>query len=852
MALKGILIMECQFWVYIVAEPALGGPGGTLGSEDGVCKPEHDISVRMPARAATLPALRGSFDSGMRPRSRMTDRESQRRAVISNPTKRMSPQSDPDRRTGSESRLPKQQRRRRKQRLLTHGIPSLARSIAQAIIIKDEDVFFVAERDGSVPLGGRHGFGLYYHDCRFLNGYCMSLDGQEAEPLVSGAGAGFSAMLELTNPDLHLPGGKRIPKHAVGIKWERVIASQQLALEERLTFTNYGIDPVELPVEFTFQAAFEDIFTVRGFLSGKRGAVRGPSWHNYVLGFLYHGADGICRSLNVRFSRPPSRQQKNRAEFRLALGAGETQQLLISLIIAEAKAPQKMRLDSQSRPGVQQVRAVLRRKADRWISQHTQFRSSSRILNLAMDRSLRDLRVLRSNLEGREYFAAGTPWFATLFGRDSIITALETLASDPGVAEQTLRLLAEYQGHKEDEWRDEQPGKILHELRVGELAHLGEIPHTPYYGTVDATPLFLVLVGQHARWTGDLRLFQQLRPNIELALRWIDEYGDADGDGYVEYRSKSRKGLVNQGWKDSGDAIVNADGSLATPPIALVEVQGYVYWAKQEMAELYRRAGEPETARRLERSAEQLRERFNRDFWVARKGIYALALEASKRQADVISSNPGHALWAGIADAGKARSTMERLLRSDMFTGWGIRTLSSEERRYNPIGYHLGTVWPHDNAIIAAGFRRYGFDAEAARVFNAILEASVHFPSSRLPELFAGFSRAGYATPVRYPVACHPQAWAAGSVPFLLLTALGLQPDAFQARLAITRPVLPGSVHWVELRRLRVGAGRVDLRFQRQPDGRVTVEVLSTSGKLQVEVEPAGAALPREKEKKVA
>lgn len=761
-----------------------------------------------------------------------------------------------DRRTGKEAPLPPQQKRRRKQRLLTHGIPSLARSIAHALIIKDGDIFFVADRDGNVPLGGHHGFGLYYHDCRFLNGYQLTLGGCEPEPLVASAAAGFSAMLELTNPDLRLSAHTVVPKHAVGIKWDRIIASKQLAIEEQLTFTNYDVNPVELPVELTFQAAFEDIFTVRGFLSGRRGTVHGPSWRNGVLSFMYEGADGEFRSLAVHFSSPPLRAHAGRADFRIALKAGESHTLLASLAIAEANDRRAAQRLTHSRLEVQHVRNALHRKADRWVRQHTGFRSGSRLLDLAVDRSLRDLQMLRNKLDHQEYFAAGTPWFATLFGRDSIITALETLSCAPGIAEATLRLLAAYQGHKQDEWRDEQPGKILHELRVGELAHLGEIPHTPYYGSVDATPLFLVLVGQHARWTGSLRLFHELRQNVELALRWIDDYGDLDGDGYVEYRSQSKKGLVNQGWKDSGDAIVNRDASLATPPIALVEVQGYVYWAKMEMADLYRRDGQPEMAHRLEGAAERLRERFHRDFWISRAGCYALALEADNRPANVISSNAGHALWTGIADQEKARSTMERLMRPDMFTGWGIRTLSADERRYNPIGYHLGTVWPHDNAIVAAGFRRYGFDQAALRLFTGILEASIHFPHSRLPEVFAGFSRSDYGSPVRYPVACHPQAWAAGSVPFLLQTALGLQPDAFQNRLNVVRPALPEIVPWVEVRRLQVGSARIDLRFERQPDGDVTVEVLRTSGDLEVRVEPASAAgrgsLARHEERKVA
>jgi glycogen debranching enzyme len=477
------------------------------------------------------------------------------------------------------------------------------------------------------------------------------------------------------------------------------------------------------------------------------------------------------------------------------------------------------------------------RSIAQWVGEHTRIHTDSLLLNRLLERSFDDLRVLHSTIRGEEFFAAGVPWFSTLFGRDSLITALQALAYNPHMAEQTLRLLASYQSQQVDEWRDAQPGKILHELRVGEMARLGEIPHTPYYGTIDATPLFLILLGRHAAWTGELTLFNELRSHIDAALAWITAYGDLNGDGYVEYASTSGKGLVNQGWKDSGDAIVNADGSLATPPIALVEVQGYVYGAKCALADLYERAGEPEQAGRLRQEAEDLRGRFNRDFWLEDQGFYALALQADRRPVAVLSSNPGHALWAGIADAEKAQRTVERLMRDDMFNGWGIRTLSEHERGYNPLGYHLGTVWPHDNAIIAAGFRRYGFDGAMRRVFTAVVEAAMSFTHYRLPELFAGFRREEYGVPVRYPVACHPQAWAAGTVPYLMEALLGLVPEAFDRRLRVIRPMLPDFIDRVEVYGLRVGSARTDLQFERAPGG-TAVNVLKVEGALDVIVEP--------------
>ena len=404
----------------------------------------------------------------------------------------------------------------------------------------------------------------------------------------------------------------------------------------------------------------------------------------------------------------------------------------------------------------------------------------------------------------------------TLFGRDSLISGLQSLAYEPNVAEQTLRLLAKFQGDKVDDWRDEQPGKIMHELRVGEMAHLNEVPQTPYYGSIDATPLFLILLAEHAAWTCRLNVFHDLRGDAEKALKWMAEYGDPHHAGWLAYADKSSKGLSNQGWKDSGDSIMNADGSLAKPPIALAEVQGYVYLAKRGMAGLYRRDGDDAAADRLEKEADDLRRRFNRDFWLEDKGIFALALQDGGKPAAVVASNAGQALWSGIADADKARRTADRLMADDVFSGWGIRTLSMQEKRYNPSGYHVGSVWPHDNSLIVAGFRNYGLDEAARRVFAGIAEAATYFHGDRLPEVFSGFRREHFGVPVRYPVACHPQAWAAGSVPFLLQSLLGLTPEAFDGRLRIVRPVLPDGVDRVELHRLRVGEARVDLRFTRR------------------------------------
>ncbi|MFZ5660479.1 MAG: glycogen debranching N-terminal domain-containing protein [Pseudomonadota bacterium] len=731
------------------------------------------------------------------------------------------------------------QEQQRKEEVLTHGTPSHVPSIADAIVIKDQEIFFLSERDGQVPLGGEHGFGLYYHDCRYLNGYEWVMEGAKADVLVASAAAGFMAVLEYANPNLRMQSGEMLQKRTLGIKWERILDGQTLSLYDLITFRNYQLQPVDFQLAFTFHAGFEDVFAVRGMLPEKYGIRQPPAWQNDVLRFLYEGADGLCRALFVRFSEALLSRETQTARLHLSLPPQQDNTLMVSLTVAEAPSVRELQDRVHSRHSIRQVQDYQRATAGQWLRQYTQVRCPSPLVERIVERALGDLQVLQSTLDGDTYFAAGVPWFVTLFGRDSALTALQTLAFQPDIAAQTLRLLAKYQGREVSAWRDEQPGKILHELRVGEMARLNEIPYTPYYGSIDATLLFLILLGEHAAWTGSLDLFGELQPQVELALAWIGRYGDLDGDGYVEYQSSTGKGLINQGWKDSGDAIVNRDGSLARPPIALVEVQAYVFMAKRHLAELYRRSGDAGRAQRLEQEAEALRVRFNKDFWLADKQFYALALQAGKQPATVITSNPGHALWAGIADADKARLVKDRLLAADMFSGWGIRTLATTELRYNPIAYHLGTVWPHDNALILAGLRRYGFDQEALRIFDGIFSAATHFHAYRLPELFAGFRRDDYQVPVRYPVADHPQAWAAASVLHMLQHMLGLQADGFARQLRIVRPLLPDFIHRLELHGLRVGAATVDLRFERAADGTLQARALHVDGELQVVTVPS-------------
>ncbi|HEU4642260.1 MAG TPA: glycogen debranching N-terminal domain-containing protein [Gemmatimonadaceae bacterium] len=723
----------------------------------------------------------------------------------------------------------------RKQRILTHGTPSITSSIADAVVIKQENIFFLTAPDGNVPVTDGHGFGLYYHDCRYLRGYELRLAGGTATVLASTAHHGSQARFQLANPDLRMSDGRLIAKETIGIRWTRTLDGAVPALADVIELENFGLEEVEFPVTLHFVAKFEDIFAVRGLFSEPLGTLRPPRWEDGALVLAYDGKDGRARRLVISFDPSPTSHDGSAVTHRVRVASRGSATLKMQLRVDEEPEP-----SGTTYAAPRALHDTEGRLAHMPVP-HATLKSDSLLLNQVVERSLADLRMLRSSIDGQEFFAAGVPWFATLFGRDSLITALQTLAWESGVAEQTARLLARYQGHRTDNWRDEQPGKILHSLRVGEMARLGEIPHTPYYGSVDATPLFLILIGRQARWSGRLDLFHDLRDHIELALQWMRGDADADGDGFIEYASTSERGLINQGWKDSGDAIVDADGHLASPPVALVEVQGYAYQARQLIADLYERDGDHEAAARLRAAAQRLRERFNRDFWIDSLDCYALALEKGNVPLRVVSSNPGHALWTGIADEEKARRTAHRLMQDDMFSGWGIRTLSAQERRYNPVGYHLGTVWPHDNSLIVAGLRRYGFDDLALRVVHGITEAAMNFTGYRLPELFAGFSRADYATPVHYPVACHPQAWAAGSIPYMLETLLGLVPDAFEKRLRIVRPMLPDFVDRLDLRDVTVGDARVSLRFQRGARGATEVSVLGVNGTLEVAVDQVGS-----------
>jgi glycogen debranching enzyme len=665
-------------------------------------------------------------------------------------------------------------------------------NLADTIVIKDGNVFLVAMRDGRLPADVEHPLGLWFRDCRFLRVQEIRICGQLPRLLTATDAAGTQAVHELTNPDLELADGRNLPGESLRLRVERT-AEAAGALRQRIAVRSYHRQPISIPLELRLGADFLPMLELRGIVPrhDRSSPDAGPE------GFSLVGRDGVRRSTSIHATPTPRWLDGGSLIFDLELEPHGAIDLVVDFEVSE-------RSDGEVARGIS-------RRPDEGRAGVT---TDDQLFNRILERSLDDLHLLHSELDGQSYYAAGVPWFATLFGRDSLITSFQMLSFVRGIAEQTLRLLAGRLGQEYNDERDEEPGKVLHELRVGEPAALGETPFARYYGSVDATPLFLCLLGRHADWSGNLDLFRELRGPAEAALEWIDRYGDLDGDGLVEYRRRSPHGLVTQGWKDSADGIPDDDGEALSGPVALVEVQGYVIRAKRLMARMFELDGDGARAERLRADASALEAALER-FWLPDAGCYAIGLDGEKRPGSGLTSNQGHLLWANAVSDERARAIRDVLMSDDMFTGWGVRTLAESHPTYNPVGYHTGSVWPHDSSLIAFGLRRYGFDEDFTLIFEGLLEAASRFDDYRLPELFGGFSREEFDEPVPYPVACQPQAWAAGSIPFLLKWGLGLSPDALEKRLAIVRPSLPRWLNRVQLTGLTLGDARIDLVFER-------------------------------------
>jgi glycogen debranching enzyme len=691
--------------------------------------------------------------------------------------------------------------------------------------LKHDDTFLVIDAHGDVGAAAGSSDGVYHRDTRFLSHLELRING--LQPLLLGSNlrednAVFIA--DLTNPDMFSSDRALIlEKDTVHVN--RASFVWRDVFFQRVSLRNHGVKRVELSISMTFAADFADLFEVRGMRRARRGTFssRLHPPHEAVLSYL--GLDDFFRVTSVYFDPTPTRISEREAKYLVTLTAHETMSFYIA-VRCNPTAPRPAPF----------IRSLL--YAHRELRQAAQgaavVESSNPVFDAILRRSMADLAMLNTETPQGPYPCAGTPWYATTFGRDGLITALQMLWVDPKMARGVLFRLATLQAKTLDPASDAEPGKILHEVRFGEMAALGEVPFGLYYGSVDSTPLFVLLAGLYFERTGDIKSLTDLWPSIEAALAWIDG-ADLDGDGFVEYFRATESGLANQGWKDSADAVFHADGRLATGPIALAEVQGYVFAAKHLIARCARRLGYLDRADALEDQARRLAANFERAFWRDDLHMYALALDGAKEPCCVRTSNAGQVLFTGIAQPDRAAIVAHTLLAPDLFSGWGIRTVSRREVRYNPMSYHNGSVWPHDNALIAVGLARAGAKHAVDQIFNGLFDAATYMDLHRLPELFCGFQRPRNRGPTRYPVACTPQAWASAAPFCLLQAALGLEIDPVAAELRLRHPSLPKFLKEVIVRDLQVGDGSVDIAIRREEKG-VAVSVLKARGPIEVSV----------------
>jgi glycogen debranching enzyme len=695
-------------------------------------------------------------------------------------------------------------------------------------VLQHGDTFAVFDLHGDVGPSGLGEPGLYHEGTRYLSRFRMRLNGQRLLLLsarVKEDNELFGA--DLTNPDMTLGAeGTVLARDIIHIFRARFLWDG--TWHERVRLWNYGRTAFRLSLGFEIDADFADIFEVRGMKRNRRGTRLESTLGSSELRLGYRGLDNEDRWSSIAWSEPPAALTPNAIRFDYEVRP--QQPVTLSLAI-------RCERDSR-RPAPRAYEPALDQAAEALEEARRDYaviESSSERFNQWVRRSAADLRMLTTSTNHGDYPYAGVPWFSTPFGRDGIITALQLLWVNPRIARGVLGYLAATQAESFNVEQDAEPGKILHETRSGEMARLGEVPFGRYYGSVDATPLFVMLAGAYLERTGDRAFIATIWPHVERALEWIDRFGDCDGDGFVEYARRSPHGLVQQGWKDSQDSVFHADGSLAEGPIALCEVQGYVYEAKRQAAAMAAILGEREPSARLEHQAEQLRAAFEERFWCEDLSTYALALDGTKQPCRVRSSNAGHCLFAGIASAERARRVADLLVAQDLFSGWGVRTLAQTEVRYNPMSYHNGSVWPHDNGIIAAGFSRYGFNDLVCAPFGGLFEASVGMDAHRLPELFCGFRRRQREGPTLYPVACSPQAWASGVVFQLVQACVRLGVDAEERRLSVRHAILPPFLTYLKFLDLELPFGRIDLLFEQHPLD-VSVTVLRKEGEFEVRV----------------
>ena len=711
----------------------------------------------------------------------------------------------------------------------------------RTVVLKQGDAFAIFDRSGDVEDIGAGTLGLYHHDTRFLSKLVLRIASQRPLLLSSTLKEDNAVLaVDMMNPDVKQDDEIVIARGSVHVFRSKVLWNA--ACHERLRVHNYGLSAVTITLTIEFDADYRDIFEVRGTHRAKRGTRLPTQCTGNAVQLAYEGLDHCVRGTQFVFDPAPDELTETQARYTLRLAPRAEASLHLEINCEEGlpagATERRARLGRSSRD-VSSYEDAAKASADELAQSRAddpRIVSSNEQFNLWVGRSVSDLYMMETKTRYGCYPYAGVPWFSTVFGRDGIITGLEYLWYEPSVARGVLKYLAATQADSVNDAQDAQPGKIVHEMRAGEMAILGEVPFGRYYGSVDSTPLFVLLAAAYYERTADLDLVREIWPNIERALAWIDTYGDADGDGFVEYARESRNGLVNQGWKDSWDAIFHRDGSLAKPPIALCEVQGYTYAAKNGAAMLARALGMTDKGVALHAEAARLREHFEQAFWCEDLGVYALALDGTKRPCRVVTSNAGQCLFTGIASDEHARRVTQTLMDTAAYSGWGVRTVATTEPRYNPMSYHDGSVWPHDNALIASGFARYGMRGAAARILSSLFDATLSFDLHRPPELFCGFPRRPGESPTLYPVSCSPQSWASGAVFLLLRACLGLEISAPERCVSFTSPMLPDAVDTLRITGLAVRDASVDLAFVRHDDD-VSINVLRRQGRCSVIVQ---------------
>lgn len=711
-------------------------------------------------------------------------------------------------------------------RPLCQGMPFILTDAAHPRqVLKHGSHFIILDESGEIPACNSLGYGYYRFDTRHISQWQMLLDGVPMSLLSSTTSQGYQGTFLHTNVQTDT------------MMQQKIILQRDLvlgdALWERICIESFLGETTKSTLTLLFHSDFADMFEVRGLNRPTRGQRMLPvmSADNKTLFLAYKGQDGLLLETVIDFRGVvPTHVREGELTFELTLEPRQKQEIVVCvrtiwdghLITADG-----------AQPNFETAKQTADRKYKEWFGKGAAIRTEHELFDVGLLRGLKDLYILRQPTPKGVGLSAGVPWYSAVFGRDSVITSMQFLPFRPDIARETLEVLAAYQGKTEDDYRAESPGRIMHEVRFGELARINMIPHSPYYGTVDATQLWIVLLRDYISWSGDLEFAKSLWPHAQLAMEWIDR---SSKTGYLTYKRISEKGLDNQGWKDSHDSVLFSSGVYANPPIAICEAQGYVYAAKLALAELADLLGHNLTADTLRQDAKDLKQRFQKDFWMDEHNFCALAIDGDGKKVDLLTSNPGHLLLCGILDEAKANVIADRLMNSDFWSGWGIRTVSSSSIPYNPISYHNGSIWPHDNSMIAAGLRKLGRVEDAHMVMEALYEVSQSERYHRLPELFCGFGKTEADSPIDYPVSCSPQAWAAGSMFQLLSACFNLQPDAVRNRLIIVEPSIPEWLGRVTVRNLKVGDCSLDLSFQNK-SGITSCEVLSKSKNLRVILE---------------